>query len=78
MRFFFALRFVPRFSLDVEYLSRNRTALLLRNLAAVLAYGVIVTSLQRDHPVLVAGLVVLAACHALMIGIVLGGEKDGR
>jgi len=78
MRFFFALSLGPRISLDAEYLSRNRTALIVRNLLAVLAYGLIVTPLQHDHRAVAGLLVAMAACHALMIGIVLGGEKDGR
>lgn len=78
MRFFFALSLGPRLSLDAEYLSRNRTALIVRNVLAVLGYGLVVTPLQHDHPLLAGVLVVMAACHAWMIGVVFGGGKDGR
>lgn len=76
MRYFFAMRFAGRLSLDGHYLSCHRIALLVRNLVAVVLYGLVVTRLQHDNPYLAAVLVVLAACHALMIGIVLGRSSD--
>lgn len=72
MKYFFALLPGRGFSMDGDYLSRNRTALLVRNLVMVVLYGLVVTRIQQSHQVLAVVLTVLAGLHALMVGIILG------
>lgn len=72
MKYFFALKPGRRFALDEDYMAKHKWALIARNLAAVVVYGLIVAQVQHSSQLLALVLTVFSACHALMIGVVLG------
>lgn len=76
MRFFFALNLTGKPLLDEGYLNRYRKELITRNMVALVLYGLAYTNLRAAFPNLAGLLVLLASCHAVMLGVVLGRSSD--
>lgn len=76
MKFFFALALRDGMVFDRDYIRQHRIDLYLRNLVAIVVYGLIFTRIQHDNPNLAMLFVVVASCHALMVGILLGKEGE--
>lgn len=72
MHYFFGVRFGSGFTVDNEFISKNRSILFIRNLLAIVAYGLVYKQIMSNAPDVAAILLFLAMANGLMLGLLIG------